>query len=310
MSNTNEQGATPIKLLAYNNLYFAPLGCEDTNGCHGFYDHANNGNFRLYGLDTTLRALIINNAIQGHFVVTAGRNENGMYYMHSTSSIEEKWLGIESKGYMECDDLAKATCLVDAPTGFAGGQGAAADEGEGVSALVTMAEPYVLPDVPYKDWTGYESKDYVPTPRQLVLIDALKVTLAAGLFYNMDVIPHAAEVLKLTSEVTSVDLGKFEFGRFGNDCYYARRYLDAVKRHQQHADALGKLQPVNGMKVGTVMFSDCKRVTGVEISTVDGDEITITGKRGSVAINHTCSALALVGAIDRAHSYGARKTGI
>ena len=311
MSNTNHQGATPIKLLAYNNLFFAPLGCEDTNGCHGFYDRVSNGNFRLYGLDCTLRALIISNAVQGYFVVTAYRKGNDLHYMHSTCSTEEKWLGIESKGYMESHDLAKEAHLVDKPCVIqAVPLTESADDDEGVSAKVVTAQSYVLPENPYKDWTGHESERFNPTARQQLLLDALQAALSLGLFYNNEVIPHIAGILKLSSDVTSVDLGKYEFGRFGTDCYYARLYLDAVKRRRQRSDALEKLQPVHGMKVGIVMFSDLKRVTGVEISTVQGDEITITGKRGSMPIHHTCSALALVTAIDRAHSHGVRKTGL
>lgn len=313
MSNTKHEGATPIKLLAYNNLHFAPMGCEETSGCHGYYDRITNGNFRLYGLDCSLRALIISNAVQGHFVVTAYRHGNEVRYMHSTCSSEEKWLGIESTGYAEQHDLAKAVHLVDKPC-FNRPEPEAAAAGAGdedsVTAHVVTSQSYVLPESPYKDWEGLENKDFVPTARQQVLLDALKEALSLSLFYNNEVIPHVAGILKLSSDITSVDLGKFEFGRFGNDCYYARRYLDAVKRRHQHANALDKLQPVHGMKVGTVMFSDCKRVTGVQISTVEGDEITITGKRGSVPINHTCTALALINAIERAHTYGVRKTGL
>lgn len=314
MSNTTHDGAKPIKLLAYNNLFFAPLGCEDTVGCHGFYDSVNNGNFRLYGLDCTLRALIISNPIQGHFVVSAFRRNNDLHYMHSTTSSEEKWLGIERMGYQEEHDLAKAAHLVDKPGAVEPQreveQVDAQDDDACANASVISVAAYALPETPYKDWLGYESESFLPSERQLILIGALKDALSLGLFYNTEVIPHVAAVLKLSSDVTSVDLGKFEFGRFGNDCYYARRYLDAVKRRRQHADAVERLQPVQGMKVGTVMFSDLKRVTGVEISTIAGEEITITGKRGSLAINHKCTALALVGAIERAHSFGVRKAGL
>ena len=84
--------------LIFNGLKFLPLGHPQMEGLHGFYDNLNDRGTHLYLPSGELDAYIVNNAHQGHFIVTASLRGGVPRYMFSTCSITEKWLGIESMG--------------------------------------------------------------------------------------------------------------------------------------------------------------------------------------------------------------------
>jgi hypothetical protein len=92
----------PSKVLVFNGLRFAvlnksPEACP--GGMHGFY-RANDKGIHLYDTDRKIQAYIVRNARQGHFVVTAFEQPDGkLRYMHSTCSLTEKWLAIDTPGY-------------------------------------------------------------------------------------------------------------------------------------------------------------------------------------------------------------------
>ena len=65
------QTITVPEALLFAGKTFAKLGTDGPQGIHGYYERGRNGNVKLYKLDSTLEACIIDNHRQGHFVVSA-----------------------------------------------------------------------------------------------------------------------------------------------------------------------------------------------------------------------------------------------
>lgn len=76
-------------------------------GAHGFY-RSNCSRTHLYGLDGQLSALVLHNARQGHFVVTASIAQGKPRYMFSTCSLTERWLGLDELGYAAQNEMVRA----------------------------------------------------------------------------------------------------------------------------------------------------------------------------------------------------------
>lgn len=91
-----EQGSG--KFLRFNGKLFAPLGTNDTDDCHGYFRMNSARGVHLYKLTGQLEAYIVSNVAQGHFVVSASIRNGQPWYMNSTCSLTEKWLGIEDMG--------------------------------------------------------------------------------------------------------------------------------------------------------------------------------------------------------------------
>lgn len=92
------------KKLTFNGKSFAHLSSTPETGCHGFFKELPAGNVALYKPEGKLEAAIINNKRQGRFVVTAGTDSSGRdFFMHSTSSLTDKWLGIEDMSLSDLD---------------------------------------------------------------------------------------------------------------------------------------------------------------------------------------------------------------
>lgn len=95
--------------LNFNNKTFAPLSsCDGQNPVDGYYKRSSLNGVHLYDLQRRLRAYVVCNLKQGYFVVTATEWQGGVRYMHSTSSIEDVWLGLDKLGYMATHDAVKA----------------------------------------------------------------------------------------------------------------------------------------------------------------------------------------------------------
>lgn len=101
-------------VLVYNQKRYAPLGSPLPKECNGFYKKGpiGSGKIHLYTTDGEVGALLIDNQRQGTFVVTATKVQNGIRYMYSTCSHTEKWLGIDTLGYMESHDAIKGIQFV------------------------------------------------------------------------------------------------------------------------------------------------------------------------------------------------------
>lgn len=181
----------------------------------------------------------------------------------------------------------------------------------------TSANRYVPCAVDWhKDWAGYEVDGYQPTDRQRTIIDAVAAALAAGMFYSSEVRDFVAKTLGVTAEQAAAGTNRVEGGDFGMDCYYARGYLGAQKRHEAERKSWSKLRPAQGMELGTLMFNDFKRMTGVVVTGLfgDGDPVSgkgmlvdLQGKRGSILVGIRVGASNIRCAMDRASERKLRK---
>ena len=162
----------------------------------------------------------------------------------------------------------------------------------------------------YTDWAGHQSLHFTPTERQALVIEAVAAALASELFYTVDVTAFCAARLSVDPVTLTHQRSqtmRVEGGSFGMDCYYARRYLDAVKARNAEACARAALKPAIGQRLGILMFSDYKRMTGCTITDLNDEAITLIGKRGSVTVTATASAMQIVNAQARAAERRARR---
>lgn len=84
------------------------------------------------------------------------------------------------------------------------------------------------------------------------------------------------------------------------ECYYARKYLDALRFHAEEDKAHAQLHPHVGQKLGTIVFNDFKRNTGAIVTKVGDDLLRLEFKRGKSTMACEATALTVKRAIDRA----------
>lgn len=178
----------------------------------------------------------------------------------------------------------------------------------------TTSRPAYAPPVggAYEEWNGKGYKDFVPSERQLMVVEAVKAALAAGKYYSDEVRAFCADYLKVDSAFQqSKGPIRTEGGEFGMDCYYARQYLDAQKKHAANDKAMSLLKPYVGQKLGTLVFNDYKRTTGMTVISVfpETGSVRVTGKRGSQTVETTAEATQIQSAMERAKTKGGRKDG-
>lgn len=106
------------KELNFNGKRFAHLSSGKLRDCLGYFKELTAGNMALYTSEGKLEAAIINNSRQGRFVVSAGTDSKGKdFFMHSTSSLTEKWLGIEDMKMAELSEVICNMKVTSAPPG-------------------------------------------------------------------------------------------------------------------------------------------------------------------------------------------------
>lgn len=94
--------------LIFNGLKFLPLGRPPVEAFHGFYANLNENGTHLYKPSGELGAHIVNNARQGQIIASASLHGGVPWYMFSTSSRTDKWLGIENMGMCGERDAIRA----------------------------------------------------------------------------------------------------------------------------------------------------------------------------------------------------------
>ena len=161
----------------------------------------------------------------------------------------------------------------------------------------------------YNEWLRNETRDFVPSARQRLVIQAVKAALDAGKYYSDEVREFCAKRLAISQEQASVGIARVEGGTFAMDCYYARGYLRAQENFAKQDSVRTLLKPFVGQKLGTLTFNDFKRNTGAMVKAIseDGHTITISAKRGSVGVELACNAEQIARAMDRAAERGHRK---
>jgi hypothetical protein len=100
------------KTMTFNGKTFVNIKAKEVGACHGFYSRKKNG-VSLFKPTRDLEAFIVDNDKQGHFVVTAGNRSGKPFYMFSTCTLTEKWLGIEGMGMQQTRDCIKAIKYAD-----------------------------------------------------------------------------------------------------------------------------------------------------------------------------------------------------
>lgn len=101
------------KKLIFNGKEYASLGSSNTANCNGLFTQSRNGDVKLFKLGGELVALIVNNQKQGQFVVSAGLDSDGKeFYMFSSTTLTQRWLGLEGIGLSARSDAVMRMRLV------------------------------------------------------------------------------------------------------------------------------------------------------------------------------------------------------
>jgi len=159
----------------------------------------------------------------------------------------------------------------------------------------------------YKEWSGYEGRNFVPNPRQQIMVDAVLEGLTSGVYYTDDILAYVIDKLEITPEVATLNFTtRVEGGYVGMDAYYARNYLRAAETWKRRDAALVALAPVVGQVYGSLCFN-YKRVNLVKVTEVNGDMISFTAKSGNRLVSGCGNALQIVESGERAFAREWRK---
>lgn len=105
------------RFLTFNSQHFAERRVPNDHGeighVRGMYRRTPNG-VELYRLDGTLEAFVVDNQRQGQFVVSAGMRNGMPFYMRSTSSLTQTWLGLDSMGMADTAAAIRQMVFADA----------------------------------------------------------------------------------------------------------------------------------------------------------------------------------------------------
>lgn len=147
------------------------------------------------------------------------------------------------------------------------------------------------------------------TQGELILIDSVRRALASGLFYTSDVLAFVIQDLNVSKEAQTIQADRVEGGLIGMEVYYARGYLDDVKRREANDAAAQKLALRIGQKLPQMMFTDYKMNSGCIVFDVSakGRTAKIVAKRGRQTVHINASACDIANAIERAAERKAQK---
>jgi hypothetical protein len=143
------------------------------------------------------------------------------------------------------------------------------------------------------------------------IMDAMAQAKTEGLFYNSDTYPMCAAIMaeKGYQDATEKTAPDGVTNAFGSHCYLANDALRSTAKAAHQAESLAALNPHPGQALGTLVFSDKKRTTGVTITSVGTDgHIQFTGKRGTSTVAGSGTAANIRVAMDKAKALGQRKT--
>lgn len=168
---------------------------------------------------------------------------------------------------------------------------------------------YHLPQDTRTDWALNETRGFVPSERQKLVIEAVRrATEEAKLFYTKDVYAFSVKLLMPDAETLSKNATKVEGGEVGMDIYYATRYTDARKAFAREDAAAAKLKPMVGMKLGKLRLQNLKSCIGSTITMVAVDAITVDATLGSKRIRLSTDARGIAHMMDLAYELGQRET--
>ena len=118
------------------------------------------------------------------------------------------------------------------------------------------------------EWARCETRGFKPNERQQPVIEAVSAALASGAYYTNQVVEFAAKYLHATPEQLQAGANKVESGWFGMDCYYARRYLEAVDAAKKEDHVWEQLKPGLPLLSEVVVHETCTSGCGSPSMTV------------------------------------------
>lgn len=98
------------KKYAKNDSEFIDSLFQTGGTCYGFYRKVRGG-VKLMDHQKNIFVFIVNNKYNEQFFVSASALNGKTYYMNSTSSIDDKILGLDELSYSQRNELAKTICL-------------------------------------------------------------------------------------------------------------------------------------------------------------------------------------------------------
>ena len=134
------------------------------------------------------------------------------------------------------------------------------------------------------DWRVIQSGDRPPGPHRAYLRHLVAQALADGLFYAVDVRTRVISELGdlLTDELRTRNdaRARTEGGVIGMEIFLAREALRLDAERREADAAHGRVQPRVGLHLGTLIWHDHKRTLACQVTAVDGQSVTLTGRRG------------------------------
>lgn len=180
-----------------------------------------------------------------------------------------------------------------------------------VAQSATQRQRYELPETDtYDDWRMRVAEDFAPTQRQQLVMEAVQAALDAKLYYTSDVLAFCITHMGVTPEQAGKQSKTpVEGGWVGMDCYYARDALGHQATFAELRKVTEVLNPYVGQDLGTLIFNDFKRNTGMRVIAISENrrKLTLEGKRGRYKVTLECTPVQIKNAMDRAANKGSRK---
>lgn len=186
-------------------------------------------------------------------------------------------------------------------------------------------DTYTLPANSQTDWLRARADGYQPNARQAMVINALRLAIDVGRHkkgWSPELLEHVKSILRPTAQQLQSGVDRISGGDFVADVQGALAHIIAADDHAQALSNWHTLKPQVGMRLGTMVLSQDRRLDDVTIIGFQGAGdsgngkgllIRIEGRAPGGASGQLVRLPASVNsirlAIDRAHARGLRATG-
>lgn len=185
-------------------------------------------------------------------------------------------------------------------------------------------DTYTLPANIQTDWLRARADGYQPNARQALVVNAVRLALDCGRLkkgWSPDLLEHVKSTLKPTPQQLQSGIDRIPGGDFAADVHGALTHIIAADDHALALANWHTLKPQVGMRLGTMVLSQDRRLDDVTIIGFQGAGdsgngkgllIRIEGRAPGGASGQLVRLPASVNsirlAIDRAHARGLRAT--
>lgn len=160
----------------------------------------------------------------------------------------------------------------------------------------------------HNEWHMNQTRQFVPNPRQQLVMNAVGQALDDGLFYTEEVLAGVVTLLNIPESVCQIQTTNVENGDLGMDVYYARRAVEAQRQFKREDEDAKRLNLVVGDKLGVLVNNTLKRFNACKVTSVNGANYSILGSRGGQMYVITTTSSSVITQMDRAFEHGLRKT--